>query len=96
VGAINVTLTLEYTVTREAILEWCQSYAQTQTHDILLNNHAPLVSSDFQQERFTTIVDHRFTDVKMDKMVKLLVWYDNEWGYASKVVDIVKEYIRKS
>jgi glyceraldehyde 3-phosphate dehydrogenase len=96
VGAINVTLTLEHTVTREAILEWCQSYAQTQTHDILLNNHAPLVSSDFQQEHFTTIVDHRFTDVKMDKMVKLLVWYDNEWGYASKVVDIVKEYIRKS
>jgi len=49
-----------------------------------------LVSSDFQAQRYTSIVDHRFTDVKGGKMLKLLVWYDNEWGYASKVVDIVK------
>ena len=96
VGAINVALTVDKATSRKAIIAQCQTFAQTQHHDILLNNHAPLVSSDFQQERFTTIVDHRFTDVKMGKMVKLLVWYDNEWGYASKVVNIVEEYIRKS
>ena len=45
---------------------------------------------DFQAQCYTSIVDHRFTDVKGGKMLKLLVWYDNEWSYASKVVDIVK------
>ena len=58
---------------------------------IVLNNFEPLVSSDFKKEKFTTIIDHRYTDV-INNMIKLLVWYDNEWGYASKVVEILKYY----
>ena len=45
--------------------------------------------SDFKKEKFTTIIDHRFLEVKQN-MIKLLLWYDNEWGYASKVVEILK------
>jgi glyceraldehyde 3-phosphate dehydrogenase len=74
----------------------CKSYEKNQQFDILLNNHEPLVSSDFQAQRYTTIVDHRFTDVKVEKMLKLLIWYDNEWGYASKVVDIVQKIFNKN
>jgi glyceraldehyde 3-phosphate dehydrogenase len=96
VGAINITLNLRHATSREAIVSLCESSERTQRFDIFLNNHAPLVSSDFQRERFTTIIDHRFTDLKAGTMLKLLIWYDNEWGYASKVVDIVREYIRKS
>jgi glyceraldehyde 3-phosphate dehydrogenase len=56
----------------------------------MCNNTKALVSSDFIAEEYTTILDHRFTDVKLEKMLKLIIWYDNEWGYASKVVDIVR------
>ncbi len=56
---------------------------------IVLDNFEALVSSDFKKENFTTIVDHRFLEVKQN-MIKLLLWYDNEWGYASKVVEILK------
>lgn len=90
VGAISVTLFLQNACSKEEILHLCQEYERDQKFDILLNNHDALVSSDFQAERHTTIIDHRFTDLKINKMLKLLIWYDNEWGYASKVIDIVK------
>lgn len=96
VGAISVTLFLKNSCSKEEIINLCQAYEKNQQFDILLNNHEPLVSSDFQAQRYTTIVDHRFTDVKVEKMLKLLIWYDNEWGYASKVVDIVQKIFNKN
>ncbi len=92
VGAINVTLMLKKDCTKKQLLKLCKEYEQNQKYNILLNNSEPLVSSDFKAQRFATIVDHRFTDIKMNKMIKLVIWYDNEWGYASKVLDIVKAY----
>lgn len=92
VGALSVNLLLKRSTTKDEVLELCSDYEASQVFDILLNNYEALVSSDFQSQRYTTILDHRFTDLKMGKMLKLLVWYDNEWGYATKVVDIVKEF----
>jgi glyceraldehyde 3-phosphate dehydrogenase len=89
VGAISITLFVKTRSSKDEIISLCQEYEKNQKFDIMLNNYEALVSSDFQRQRYTTIVDHRFTDVKGKKMIKLLIWYDNEWGYASKVVDIV-------
>lgn len=91
VGAINVTLFTKQTSTKDEIIELFKDYEKNQKFPIVLNNFEPLVSSDFKKERFTTIIDHRYTDVKTN-MIKLLLWYDNEWGYASKVVEILKYY----
>ena len=90
VGVINITLFVNKSCSKEELLNLTQKYEDNQQSDILLNNKEALVSSDFKAQNFTTILDHRFTDVKMNKMIKLVVWYDNEWGYASKVVDIIK------
>jgi len=90
VGAIAITLFVKGSTTKDDISNLCSEYERDQIFDILLNNSEPLVSSDFQSQRYTTIVDHRFSEVIKDNMIKLLVWYDNEWGYASKVLDIVK------
>jgi len=89
VGAINITLSLKTTTTKEEILELLTSYESNQKFKIVHNNYEALVSSDFEQENFTTIIDHRFTQVIQNQMVKFVLWYDNEWGYASKVVNIV-------
>jgi glyceraldehyde 3-phosphate dehydrogenase len=92
VGAINITLHLSHETNTEKILKLCADYASIQQYKIILNNHAPLVSSDFQAQEYTTIIDHRFTTVTQGKLLNMLVWYDNEWGYASKVVDIVGKF----
>ncbi len=90
VGAINVTLFIKKDCSKEQLLKLCQDFEENQKFDILMNNYDPLVSSDFKAQNFTTILDHRFTDIKQNKMIKLVIWYDNEWGYASKVIDIIK------
>ncbi len=96
VGAINVTLFTKEETSKEEIINILKEYEKNQKFTILLNNFDPLVSSDFKKQRFTTIIDHRYTDVKNKNMIKLLVWYDNEWGYASKVVDILDFYSKKA
>jgi glyceraldehyde 3-phosphate dehydrogenase len=92
VGAINVTLTVNNTCSKDDLVSLLTEYESNQEYKILLNNTSPLVSSDFQGEEYTTIIDHRFIDVIKNKMIKLVIWYDNEWGYASKVVDIVSKH----
>lgn len=93
VGAINVTLFTKEASSKKEIIELFEDYERTQKHPVVLNNYEPLVSSDFKKENKTTIIDHRYTDVKNNNMIKLLVWYDNEWGYASKTVDILQHYL---
>lgn len=95
VGAINVCLFTQKNSSKEEIIKIFEEYQSNQKHPIVLNNTEPLVSSDFKKEKFTTIIDHRYTDVKNKKMIKLLVWYDNEWGYASKTIEILKYYTHK-
>jgi len=95
VGVIDTTLFVKKKCTLENLLELCYMYEQNQSYKVIKNNDMPLVSSDFKAEVYTTIIDHRFTHVKMNKMIKLSIWYDNEWGYASKVVEILKVYNTK-
>ena len=92
VGAINLTVTVEKECSKESLIRLFNEYESTQKYSIVLNNKCPLVSSDFQGEEYTSIIDHRFIDVKKNKMIKIVIWYDNEWGYASKVVDIVSNH----
>ena len=91
VGAINVTLFTKQTSTKDEIISIFKEFEKQQQFPIILNNFEPLVSSDFKKEKYTTIIDHRYLEVK-NNMIKLLLWYDNEWGYASKVVEILKYY----
>ncbi len=55
----------------------------------------PLVSKDFTGNPASSILDAAMTDVSEKRMVKVFGWYDNEWGYSSRVIDLVA-YIAKS
>ena len=50
----------------------------------------PLVSIDFKGNRHSSIVDASYTSVMDGDFIKLLAWYDNEWGYSSRCVDLIK------
>jgi glyceraldehyde 3-phosphate dehydrogenase len=55
----------------------------------------PLVSKDFNGNPASSIVDSLTTTVIGGNMVKVMSWYDNEWGYSNRVVDLIKLLIAK-
>jgi glyceraldehyde 3-phosphate dehydrogenase len=57
---------------------------------ILQYSEEPLVSVDFRGNSHSSILDAPYTSVIEGNMVKLLSWYDNEWGYSCRVVDLIK------
>jgi glyceraldehyde 3-phosphate dehydrogenase len=62
---------------------------------ILTYTNEPLVSTDFIGNPYSSIVDLSLTKVVEGDMVKVVSWYDNEWGYSNRLADIA-EYIRKN
>ena len=56
--------------------------------DILGYSDEPLVSSDYQGDPRSSIIDGLSTLVIGGRMVKILAWYDNEWGFSNRLVDL--------
>ena len=59
--------------------------------EILQTVSAPLVSSDFNHNSHSSVVDLAETKVINNKFCRILSWYDNEWGFSNRLVDIVLE-----
>ena len=68
--------------------------SKKELHNILEATEEKLVSTDFNHNPNSAIVDLSLTNVASDKMGKVSAWYDNEWGFASRMCDLV-EYIHK-
>jgi glyceraldehyde 3-phosphate dehydrogenase len=62
---------------------------------ILQYEEAPLVSIDFRRNPHSSILDAPYTSVMDGDFVKVLAWYDNEWGYSSRCVDLVRFLVEK-
>lgn len=90
VASADITLFLEERVSREQIDEVFEAYVAKQTHKIILLNTEPIVSLDVKGCEYSAVVDTRWTSVANGKIVKLILWYDNEWGYSSRVFDQLK------
>jgi glyceraldehyde 3-phosphate dehydrogenase len=63
--------------------------SQGELVDILDYTDEPLVSMDFKGDSHSAIVDGLSTMVIGDNLVKVIAWYDNEWGYSCRVADLV-------
>ncbi len=53
----------------------------------------PIVSTDIISSPFSSIVDAKLTAVMEGTMAKVIAWYDNEWGYSNRVVDLVQRVL---
>ena len=62
---------------------------------ILAISDEPLVSIDFRGNPNSSILDSAYTKVMDGNFVKLLSWYDNEWGYSSRCVDLLRLLVKK-
>lgn len=92
VSIVDLTCQLSKSVTAEQINEALREAAEGKMKGVLGYTEEPLVSMDFKGCELSSIVDGLSTMVIADDMVKVVAWYDNEWGYSCRVMDLV-EYI---
>ncbi|MBM7697800.1 glyceraldehyde-3-phosphate dehydrogenase [Kurthia huakuii] len=93
VSLVDLVVDLNETVTVEQVNEVFKQASQGALKGILDYTEEPLVSSDFNTNPASATIDGLTTMVMGDKKVKVLAWYDNEWGYSSRVVDLTKKVI---
>ncbi|MEK7672588.1 MAG: type I glyceraldehyde-3-phosphate dehydrogenase [Patescibacteria group bacterium] len=90
VSCIYVVAKLAKNVTVEQVNTAFKKYEEGELHGILGTSVEPLVSVDFRGDERSSIVDLPNTKVLPDGFVQIVAWYDNEWGYISRVVDLVR------
>ena len=88
VSIVDLVAEVERETTAEQINQAFRKAADGPMKGILDVCDEPLVSIDFQGNPFSSIVDAQNTKVLDGTLVKVLSWYDNEWGYANRVVDL--------
>ena len=90
VSLVDVVMDVEKETSAEEVNRALKDAANEDLRGILEFCEEPLVSSDFKGNSNSSIVDSEYTKVVGGHMVKILSWYDNEWGYSCRVRDLVK------
>jgi glyceraldehyde 3-phosphate dehydrogenase len=96
VSIVDLVVELAKEVTVEEINAALKKAADGPMKGILQYSEAPLVSSDFNGNAHSSIVDATLTMVLEKKMAKILAWYDNEWGYSSRLRDLILYIIKRT
>ncbi len=89
VSLVDLTATLTRSATAEDVNAEMREAASGKLEGILAVSDEPLVSMDFLHDSHSSILDAPLTMALGDHTVKVLSWYDNEWGYSCRVVDLV-------
>ncbi len=90
VSLVDVVIDVEKATTTEDVNRALRDAANEELRGVLQFSEEPLVSSDFKGNSHSSIVDGEYTKVINGTMVKILSWYDNEWGYSCRVRDLIK------
>ncbi|TVP54403.1 MAG: type I glyceraldehyde-3-phosphate dehydrogenase [Gemmatimonadales bacterium] len=94
VSLVDLTCEVERDVTVDLVNAAFRTAAGGTMKGILGTSDLPLVSIDYVGNPHSSVVDLASTSVIGDRMIKVLSWYDNEWGYASRIVDLTR-YVAK-
>jgi glyceraldehyde 3-phosphate dehydrogenase len=86
---VDLVVNIEKPASLEELQKLFKDASENSMKGILGYSEEPLVSTDIIGNGNSTIVDSEFITVITDKMVKILTWYDNEWGYSCRVRDLV-------
>ncbi|MBU1017869.1 type I glyceraldehyde-3-phosphate dehydrogenase [Patescibacteria group bacterium] len=93
VSLVDLTVEVGKNTTVEEVNKAFEAFAKKHP-TILKVENKPLVSKDFQMDEHSGIVDAQSTMVLDDNLIKVFAWYDNEWSYSCRMVDLA-EYISK-
>ncbi len=95
VSVVDLTFTSEKPITSASVNEALKSAAEGPLKGILGYTTEELVSTDFRGNALSSIVDSKLTKVVGANMGKVISWYDNEWGYSSRVKDLILFLVAK-
>jgi glyceraldehyde 3-phosphate dehydrogenase len=89
VSVVDLVAVTEKSTTSEEVNAALKSAAENGLKGILAYTADPVVSSDMLRNPNSSIVDSLLTKVLDGNLVKVVAWYDNEWGYSCRVVDLI-------
>ncbi|HBV85677.1 MAG TPA: type I glyceraldehyde-3-phosphate dehydrogenase [Desulfosporosinus sp.] len=95
VSLVDFVANLTKPTSRDDVNAALQQAAQGNYKGYLAYTELPLVSRDFNGNPASAIVDGLSTMMMGDRMVKVLAWYDNEWGYSNRILDLAKRIVTK-
>ncbi|MGI6485950.1 MAG: type I glyceraldehyde-3-phosphate dehydrogenase [Tepidanaerobacteraceae bacterium] len=90
VSVVDLTCLLQKSATAEQINDAMREASEGRLKGILGYSEEPLVSMDYKGSELSSVVDGLSTMVIKDDLIKVVSWYDNEWGYSHRVMDLVR------
>jgi len=96
VSLVDAVFNVSKDVTVEEINQALKEASERELKDILGYSEEKLVSIDYRKDSRSSIIDAASTMVVNDRMVKIISWYDNEWGYSCRVVDLANYILKNS
>ena len=88
VSMVDLTFQAAKSISPDVINKAMQEAANSRLKGVLTVNNLPLVSSDFNHNSYSSIFDATQTQVVQDDFVRVLSWYDNEWGFSNRMIDL--------
>ena len=95
VSMVDFVVQVEKPTITEEVNQVLKEASENSLKGILGYSELPLVSSDYQGTNESSIVDSNLTMVMGNDMVKVMAWYDNEWGYSQRVLDLAELVAQK-
>lgn len=96
VSLSDITAVLHRDVTKESLNQVFEKAAKEPYFEGILDvTHEELVSIDFRGNSHSCIVDLPLTDVVGGNLIKIVAWYDNEWGYSNRLVELTADFGKK-
>ena len=96
VSLIDLVVEVKKNTSNKEVNEVFKEAAREGLKNILRVEDNPLVSIDYNGDPYSSIIDSLSTKVMKDNMIKVLAWYDNEWGYSNRVKDLLKFIVSKN
>jgi len=93
VSALDLTLYVRTKTDAEAVNQVMAAAADNSYDGILAYTQEPLASSDFNHDSHSGTVDGSQTRVSAGSLVKVLTWFDNEWAFANRMLDVTRHWI---
>jgi glyceraldehyde 3-phosphate dehydrogenase/D-erythrose 4-phosphate dehydrogenase len=92
VSAIDLTVCVDASTTVSQVNDVLKKASQSSFHGVLSYTEEPLASSDFNHDIHSGTVDGSQTCVSGKKLIKVLTWFDNEWAFANRMLDVARHW----
>lgn len=89
VSAMDISIVLQQSVDVETVNQTIRNFSQS-CYSVVGCNDEPLASIDFNHSQYSCIVDLTQTRLSGQRLLKLFLWFDNEWGYANRMLDVAQ------